>query len=297
MSEIDDMTLFAAVVKANGFTRAAAITGTPTATLSRRISALEENLGEQLLIRTTRSLQLTEAGRVFYRYCENIAAQHEQARNALIDLRKEPAGHLCIAATFGSDQRWGGQLVASFLTRYPKISLEALLLPEQYDLEALEFDIAMIHGKKPETRHIIRCIGDSTMMLCASPEYLARNDIPTHPDDLYSHTLIDCRLFNRSDILPARLADYFKQPRVICNELISARQIALDGGGIAILPEIAIARHISAAELQPVLPSLQFPLPLWLVMPANRINTRKVEVVLSFFFSEARLSAPWQYRE
>lgn len=297
MSELDDMALFAAVVKANGFTRAAAAIGTPTATLSRRISALEEKLGEQLLIRTTRSLQLTEAGRVFYGYCEKVVAQHEQARNALIDLRKEPVGHVCIAATFGSDLSWGSQLATLFLSRYPKISLEAILLPEQYDLNTLDFDVAMIHGTRPETRHLTRSIGDSTMTLCASPEYLARHGIPTQPDDLQSHSLIGCRLFTRHNILPTALADYFRQPRIICNELIIARQFALDGGGIAILPHVGINRHIAAADLQPVLPQLQFPLPMWLVMPANRANTRKVEVMINFFLSEARLSAPWHYRE
>lgn len=295
MIALDDMVLFAAIVKAKGFSRAAEATGIPVATLSRRLAALEARLGEQLLRRTTRNMHLTEAGKIYHGYCETIIAQAEQASQALVDLREEPIGQLSLAGTFGSDISWGGQLISDFLQRYPRISIDATMLPEVFDIDALEFDIMFIHGRKPATRHEVHSIGEVPMMLCASPAYLARKGVPADEDALATHDIILCRAFTDPLFLPGVLHSALENCRLKCNEVIIARQSALDGCGIAWLPEVVVNSYLASGALQTLLPTLTYSLPLWLVIPANRLGMRKVAVLLQHFMSWAKVSAPWRF--
>lgn len=295
MMALDDMAVFAAIVKAKGFSRAAEVTGIPVATLSRRLAALEARLGEQLLRRTTRTMHLTEAGKLYHGYCETIIAQAEQATQALIDLREEPVGRLSLAGTFGSDISWGGQLISDFLQRYPQISIEANMLPEVFDLDTMEFDIAFVHGRKPSTRHVVHSIGEVTMILGASPSYLARKGIPEREETLTGHDIILCRPFTDPLYLPPVLQSSLKTCRLKCNEIIIARQSALDGCGIAWLPDVVVGHHLANGSLQTVLPAVTLSLPMWLIIPANRLTTRKVAVLLQHFMSWAKVSAPWRF--
>ncbi|MCG8673621.1 MAG: LysR family transcriptional regulator [Pseudomonadales bacterium] len=295
MTDLDDMGLFAAVIRAQSFTKAADMSGVPLSTISRRLANLEERLGVKLVERTTRKMQLTESGKIYYDYCETVVKQAEEARQALQDLRAEPEGHLVFAATVGSDDSWGTKMLSGFLQKYPKITLEAKVIPRDVDFEEVDYDLCFAHGAKPITRHMVQSLGTTTLSLCASPRYLAGIGVPTSIDDLVNYDFIGCDTFSWDEYRPTGCENVTLKSRITTSEILIARKSAVDGLGVAYLPNLAMTPQIKNGELQLILPEYKYDLPAWMILPKDKKIARKLEVFVQYFLAQAESSAPWNF--
>src|SRR5262245_9215851 len=142
--DLNEMLVFARVVKTGSFTAAATELGMPKSTVSRKVSELEQRLGSRLLQRTTRKLSLTDVGRTYYEYCARIASEVEDAERAVTNLQETPRGLLRVTA--GLNAAYLGPIVSDYLARYPEVQLEILCTGRTVDLVEERFDIGIRAG-------------------------------------------------------------------------------------------------------------------------------------------------------
>src|SRR5882757_1465043 len=142
--DLNEMLVFARVIHAGSFTKAAAELGMPKSTVSRKVSELEERLKARLLNRTTRKLSLTDVGRTYYDYCVRIASEIEDAERAVSSLQETPRGLLRVTAPVNAG--FLAPIVAGFLGRYPEVRLELYCTGRRVDLIEERFDLGIRAG-------------------------------------------------------------------------------------------------------------------------------------------------------
>lgn len=297
MPHLDDMALFAAVVRAGSFTAAANQLELPLSTVSRRIALLEKTLETRLLERTTRTQKLTEAGQVYFQHCRQLVAQAEEAGRALQRLKQEPSGHLRMAMPFSVDDSWATTVISSFLAKYPKISLEAHLRPGALDPDDETMDVLFGYGARPETHHPVIPLGTPTISLFASPRYLQRAGVPQVPADLAQHEMVRLTTLPMEVYAPESLHGLSLNYRMITNELLMARLTCIDGLGIAWLPQISCQRFVRDGSLVPLMPEHQFALPLWLIYRSASRSTPKVALLAEHLMGILGAQGAWEALE
>lgn len=191
MAQLDDMALFVEVARTKNFRRAAKALGMPNSTLSRRITAMEADLGLRLLHRTTRKIELTEAGQFYFDRCERIVEQARLAHEAIGDFRTEPAGRLRVSLPVDFATTYLAPLIAEFSRTYPAIDFELDLAPRNIDLVAEPFDVAIRMRAQPDSHLVARLLAQLRPHIYASPGYLEHAGEPVTPVDLSRHTFID----------------------------------------------------------------------------------------------------------
>ncbi|MES2322879.1 MAG: LysR family transcriptional regulator [Pseudomonadota bacterium] len=285
--EPNDLLLFARIVEAGSFSRAAERVDLPKSTVSRRISLLEAKLGERLLQRTTRKLMLTEFGASLLEHARKVVDEVEAA-GALVQHRQlAPSGKLRISMPGDFANLGMTFMLSKFMERYPAITLELDLSPRRVDLVGENFDIAIRMGDLPDDSSLnARRVVIEKIALYASPSYIARRGLPEMPDDLEKHDLL-C-LASRSGgaqswqltrgktvwhrELPARLA---------ANSPDLLARIACDGAGIAASSDLFAEAHVAKGELVRVLPEWSLPeVSGWAVFPGRRLMPAKTRAFL-----------------
>src|SRR5690349_7158400 len=178
---LNDMALFVEVVKANGFRHAAEAVGIPNSTLSRRISALEKSIGLRLLHRTTRKIELTEAGQLYFERCKRIVDEARLAHEQLGDMLAQPSGTLRVSLPVDFAVTYLAPLIVEFADMYPGISFDFDLTPRRVDLVSEPYDVAIRIGESGSSQLIARTLASLTPYLYASPRYLERAGEPGKP--------------------------------------------------------------------------------------------------------------------
>lgn len=191
MDFLNDMALFVEVAKVMSFRQAAEKAGVPSSTLSRRISALEKTIGLRLLHRTTRKIELTEAGQIYYQRCRRIVEEARLAHDQLTAMLEQPSGVIRASLPVDFATQFLTPLFAEFTAVYPQIRFELDLTPRTVDLVTEPFDIAIRIGRLPDSQLIARQLTQFNARLYASPNYLARYGTPATPQDLVQHECID----------------------------------------------------------------------------------------------------------
>ncbi len=297
MLSLDDMAIYAAVVRAGSFTAAARALDQPLSSVSRRVQQLETALGTQLLERTTRSLRVTEAGEVFYLHCQQLVAQAEEAERALQRLKQEPSGHLRMALPFSVDDSWATAVLSGFLAKYPKISVEATLRPGGVDPDDETMDVVFSFGARPETHHPVIPLGTPHIGLFASPRYLQRAGVPQSPADLSQHEMVRLTTLPMEVYSPPLLQGLTLNYRVTTNELLMARLTCADGLGIAWLPLVSCQRLAKQGTVVPLMPERHYPLPLWLIYRSASRSTPKVALLAEHMMSLLGSPGAWDALE
>ncbi|MFF0950138.1 LysR substrate-binding domain-containing protein [Rhizobium leguminosarum] len=239
MLDLNDIMIFARVIEAGSFTAAARLLGMPKTTVSRRIAALEHELGVRLLQRTTRSLNLTDAGRLYYEESSQALRTIEDANLRLAEARAEPSGTIRISAPVGFGGHFLQDAIFDFLAAYPKSKVELRLTDDRLNLVENGIDLAFRTGVLEDPTLIARKLGSTHRILCASAEYLARCGTPDHPDDLARH---DCVIAGQSAQAQWLLQGPHGQEtiavsgRFAANEMLAVMAAAIAGYGIAQLP-------------------------------------------------------------
>jgi DNA-binding transcriptional LysR family regulator len=185
---------FVAVAENLSFTRASRRLDRDATVLSRRLSSLEKRLGVRLVERTTRTVVLTEAGRLYLTRARAILDALKEADLEAASLATgEPRGHLRIALPSSFGRMWLAPVIAQFLAAHPRITIEAEFSDRLVDVVGERFDLAVRLGELTDSRLVARKLCSRRRLLCAALPYLERNGTPQHPEELTAH---DCLIFN-----------------------------------------------------------------------------------------------------
>ncbi len=295
---LDDMRLFSKVAEAQSFTAAARLLGMPKQTLSRRVAELEQELGVQLLLRTTRRLHLTDVGAAYAVRCGEIVRIAEEANHAVTDTRQVPKGVLRVTADPVFGEAFVTGLIVEYANRWPEVQVEAVLTRRHVNLLEEGFDVAFRIGKVDDPALSATRLGPARVRYCASPAYLERRGVPSSPEELHQH---ECILVV-SEGAPMRWP--FRGPkgdmlvpvsgRLRFNSFAMAHAAALQGLGIAIFPEFACADDIQHGRLVPVLEDSGVDVgAVWLVHPTHRYLTARVRTFIELALQRLAHEPPW----
>ncbi|MBC7991774.1 MAG: LysR family transcriptional regulator, partial [Rhizobacter sp.] len=186
--EPNDLLLFARVVDEGSFSRAGERLGLPKSTVSRRMAALETQLGERLLLRTTRKLNLTDFGHSVLEHARHVADEVEAAALLAQHRQVEPSGRLRVSMPGDFASMILGRVLADFIERYPSISLELDLSPRRVDLIGENFDVALRMGElRDDATLAARRMATFSHGLYAAPSYLQKRGVPPEPEALMEH--------------------------------------------------------------------------------------------------------------
>lgn len=295
--DLNEMAIFVHVVEAGSFTGAAKNLGLPKSTVSRKITQLEERLGVRLIQRTTRSLRLTDTGNAYYNHCARILSEIEEANIAVTQMQSTPTGTLRITAPvlFGSTVL--SSLVAEFMDQHPQVMVDLVLSDQRLDLVQEGIDVAFRIGQLEDSSLIGRYLGDVRAILCASPEYLERHGMPSHPEQLHEHRLLTGSQWLQWPMNGPQEEQYTVQvkPRLQVNDFASLYALTLSGAGISPVPMLIAAPAIRAGNLVPVLCDWPFEAsPIHALYPSNRHLSAKVRSFVDFVIDSIRPNPPWE---
>ncbi|EOE5519650.1 LysR family transcriptional regulator, partial [Cronobacter turicensis] len=282
--QLQDMALFALVAETGSFTAAAQKAGLPKSSVSQRISQLEAHVGLRLLNRTTRTLSLTFAGEHYLVHCREMLDASERADLAVQRLRDNPSGRLRITSPAGIGATLLARMNAEFLARYPDITLEVFISDDVRDLVMEGFDVALRTGKPQDSSLIGRKIGHCPRYLLASPAYLAQHPPLTHPAQLAEHRVIVHRawtewLLQRDRELYRCLLNQMHQT----DNLLYARESALAGAGVTLLPAFLLDDTLKQGALINILPEWTVTgNDLYLVYPGRKLNAPALVSYINF---------------
>ena len=295
--EPNDLLLFARVADAGSFSRAAVAAGLPKSTLSRRIAALEAQLGERLLLRTTRRLAVTDFGHGVLEHARQIAADVEAAAALAQHRQAEPSGRLRVSMPSDFGNVVLGQRLADFIARHPAIELELDLSPRRVDLVGENFDVALRMGDLPDDATLAaRRLAVFSHGLYAAPAYLKRRGAPPEPEALMEHDALRL-LDRRGEPVRWRLTrgesswEGMPPGRATANAPELLLRLARAGAGITGIADHFAEPYVRSGELVAVLPDWQLPpAAAWAVFPGRRLMPARTRVFLDAL--QAEFSGP-----
>lgn len=295
--EPNDLLLFARVVDAGNLTRAAERLGVPKSTVSRRIAALEAQLGERLLLRTTRKMSVTDLGLAVLEHARRVD-EDVQAASALAQHRQSaPSGRLRVTMAGDLANLLLAPLMADFLARHPLVTLEVDLSSRLVDLIGENFDLALRMGELSDDASLAaRRIAVFASGLYAAPAYLKKHGQPANPDALLKHRVLHARSqsgepFAWRLVSGSRHWQGVPPTAALINSPGSLLQLALSGAGITMAHDQFAAPHVNRGALVRVLPKWHFvPTPMWAVFPGRRLMPARTRAFIDALLE--RLGGP-----
>jgi DNA-binding transcriptional LysR family regulator len=289
MNRTETLALFVKAVETGSLSRAARASGVSLPSVSRRLTTLEERIGTRLLIRTTRSLALTEAGRVYYEHAKQMLADLDGVEASLLADAAEPVGRVSVRAPTLFGRAFVLPLLARFLADNPRVQLDVTLLDRDFNLVAEGIDLAIQIGSLPDSRLIVRRLGSLLWVMSAAPAYLERRGIPTIPKDLMQH---DCLVFTQPGYewrfrKDGRSLSLQVPARMRANNLDAVVEAAVAGAGVVYAPAWQVHEHVTAGRLQAVLRDYEVPpLPINALLSHRRLLSSKVRTLIEFLASQ-----------
>ncbi len=297
MDRFGALRVFTQVVESESFARAAERLRMSTSAVSRHVAELEAHLQNRLLNRTTRRVTLTEAGRAFYERSVQLLQDLEEAENEAARSARLPRGTLKVSTSVNFGVRHTTPAITGFLERYPDLSFDISLSDRIVDLVEEGVDVAIRIGSVGSDSVVARRLGETLVVPCASPEYLARHGAPRAPEELASH---NCLTYEYG---PARnqwrFVDSDGRERVarVTGNLHSNNgdllaEAAAQGAGIVYQPTFIVGDAVRAGRLVPLLQDFQAPpLPIYAVYPSRKHLSAKVRLFIDFLverFAESK---------
>lgn len=293
MDQLRALRYFSKVAETGSFTRAAEEFSVPPSSLSRRVAALEDSLGATLLKRSTRAVQLTEIGQLYFQQVKDILYSLEQANEAVRSYQAEPIGQLCISAMTGFGERLVLPLLDEFKALYPDITLDISLSDAVSNLGRDGVDIAIRGGYAPNERVQAVRLMDNEFIPVASPEYLQEMGTPVNAHELTRHR----GLFYRTPTGPSpwlceidgEWRDFAGIPAAVSNHGSWLGDLAVKGCGIMMAPRWSLAEYLDSGQLQelffdpPLRVSRNANLAIYLLYQKQQYAVPKVKVAVDFF--------------
>jgi len=287
VDRIECMRAFVEAVKANGFAAAARTLDVPRSKVSKQIQSLEEALGVQLLMRTTRSLHLTSAGSEYFEAARDILAAIDEAEQRAQAGTGELKGLLRINAPMSFGIRVLAPLVPAFNAQHPAVELEVVLADQVVDPIQGGFDVTVRIASLPDSSLAARTIMPAPRLLVAAPAYLQRAGTPRAPADLESHAFLEYGYPGSGSTLLLARGNESARVRTagpLCANNGDMLAIAAEAGmGITLLPAFIVGEAVEAGRLVPVLADWRAPpIAVNAVFPSARRMPQKARAFIDF---------------
>jgi len=299
-NDLNNLYFFARVVDFGSYTAAAEALGLQTSKLSRRVGALERELGVRLLNRTTRRLSLTEAGRTFHGHCLALIAEAEAAKDAISQTLSSPRGVVRVSCPTGLLQGGVAEILARYLSAQPQVRIALEATNRRVDVVDEGIDIAIRVRVPPleDSDLAMRSFGPSQMILVASPALVAARGQPQALADIARMPTLSMGAAGKEHSwrfvdADSKSAELIHSPRLSTDDLYTLRHAAICGVGVACLPTLLVAGDLSGGALVRLLPSLSaLSGVVHAVFPSRRGMVPAVRSLLDHL-SEGFAANPW----
>lgn len=298
MSRYEEIEAFVRTIEAGSFTQAAKQLGVTKSAMSRRLSDLEARLGTQLVLRTTRSLSLTESGEALFQRAVNLLADWDEAEAVSTSANRALSGRIRLAAPLSFGVAYLGPALTDFLKVNPDIDFDIDFSDRQVDLISEGIDLAIRIGQLTDSGLIARKVAPVRMIAAASPSYLEAHGIPKNADALKNHQ--ELRYTNRSRkgwdyIAPdGSKGSLEMRTRLQANNGDFLTNAAIAGEGIVIQPTFIMCDAIRAGQLDVILPDYIWPdISAYAVYPPTRHLSLRVRTFVDFLVDRFSGTPPW----
>src|ERR1700726_423330 len=287
MDKLTSIRAFTRVVQQGSFAAAARDLRLSRSAVSKYVIELEQEIGSQLLVRTTLSASPTEKGQAYYERCLAILGDLEEADLAVARLQSEPRGLLRVNAPMSFGTLHLGRAVADFMEKYLELQIQLILSDQQIDPVQEGFDVTLRIADLPSSSLVARKIAPAARVVCAAPSYLARRGIPGHPNDLRDH---DCLAYgylatgNQWKLTGPDGDHWIHIPWTlgrINGEVL--REAVVKGRGIALLRSFIVGADLQEGSLRSILTDYAAPeISLYAIYPPTRHLSVKVRAFIDF---------------
>ena len=288
MDKFERMRAFVQVVNSGGFAAAAREMGVSRSAVNKLVIALENDLGVQLLHRSTRVVTPTETGLAFHERCVEILASLDDAERSITQMHEQPKGRLRMNAPMSFGTLHLAPVLADFLVQYPDLQVQLTLSDRFVDPIEEGFDITVRIAKPQASASlIVHPLIAAPRVLCAAPSYLATHGTPTQPNELHHHSCLhygQLAIEDQWTLIGADGEQTISVHGVLCsNNGEVLRDAAIRGLGITLLPLFIVGQDLQQGKLQIILPDYHPPeLSISLIYPVNRHLSTKVRLLVDF---------------
>ena len=299
MDRFDAIRAFAQVVESGSFAKAAERLGLSTSAASRHVAELESHLQTRLLNRTTRRVSLTESGRAFYERSVQLLADLEEAEQEASSAAVVPRGTIRLTTSVNFGVRHLAPAIAEFLAAHREVRFDVSLSDRIVDLVEEGFDLAIRIGPPGADNLVARKLGETRLVPCASPEYLARRGAPRAPEELGRHDCFSYEYVNPRNLWRFRDRAGNEHAVRIAGRLHSNNgdllaEVAARGAGIVFEPAFIVGPDVRAGRLVPLLQDYEAPpLPIYAVYPSRKHLSAKVRRFVDFLVARYANAQDW----
>ena len=299
--ETDALRLFVMAAEKLNISAAGRALGMAPAVSSAKLAKLEQNLGSELLHRTTRKVSLSLEGADFLPFAREIIAQEEAALAALGKQTATISGTLRFAAPSSFAQLYIAPILPEFLEQHPNLTLDLRLSDVPFDLIEGSYDLALRNAPLVDTSLKGRKLADDQRILCAAPHYLDTHGVPETPADLSDHHLMAFQNRQPRSLIGSSGENAVFDPASSKGQLIiddgqSQVRATLAGAGISLNARWSVHEHLKSGGLMRVLPDYEASEEnvLWLIYPKSNVLSPKVRVFIDFLVAEIGANPPWE---
>lgn len=290
MDTFKSICVFAKIVEYGSLTAAAVDMDISTAMVSKHLKHLESYFGARLFQRTTRSLKLTEEGRLYYEHCHATLTKMDELRATVGNAKRPPSGTLRIAVPPLAEIAHLRTVIPTYVSNFPQVTLDVVYADGVPNLIEDSFDLALhVAESLPNSSMISRRLAPVKYVVCASPDYLLAAGRPAVPQDLNHHLVLthsswgDACVFRRHGDQQAIKLDR----HMFLHSHVLAKRLVEDGLGIAILPAEAVAAHIAEKRLEVLFADYQLPERyLYVIYPSRKHLPAKVRAFIDVLAAE-----------
>ncbi|MFT5591942.1 MAG: DNA-binding transcriptional LysR family regulator [Oceanicoccus sp.] len=270
MDQLHLMTVFVAVAELRGFAPASRQLHMSPPAVTRAVAALEKKVGVKLLARTTRFVKTTEAGQRYLADAKRILHEVERANEAVMGVHLEPKGLLRVTAPVLFGQKNVLPVVVQYLNDYPQTKVDCVFVDRVVNLLEEGFDVGVRIGHLADSTMNARLVGQVSLQLVASPEYIAVNGLPNSPQDLSNHTLIASSFGDMSYDWHFHLNKQPSSIRIAPTLIVNTNQAAINAAkqnlGISRVLSYQVGEELKQGKLKTILTQFQLPtLPVHIV--------------------------------
>lgn len=292
MTDYNEVAIFVQIVDCGSFSAAARKLKLPVTNISRKLSQLEDRLGQRLLNRTTRKMSLTEAGKIYYEHCRTIADMVQGANNALTHAQEEPQGLLRIGSTIAFTEAILNQALIDFLAKYPKVTLEVLTQNTQVNIIDAAIDATFRIGDLIDESMMAIALGNIDYVLCASNKYLEAAPTIKTPDDITQHQTVG---LSQNIMKPWRFykknQEELVKPnhKILYNDISLAAYAVSQGVGLGYLPWVCVRPYVEMGKISILMNDWSaISRPVHLIYPSKRNLSRNMRSFIDIVVPQIR---------
>lgn len=299
MDRLASIQVFAQVVETGSFAKAADRLGLSTSAASRHVAELEGHLQTRLLNRTTRRVSLTESGRAFYERAVQLLGDLAEAEQEASSAAVVPRGTIRLTTAINFGVRHIAPAIAEFMGRHPEVRFDVSLSDRVVDLVEEGFDLAIRIGSPGGDNLVARKLGETRLVPCASPDYLAKHGAPKTPEELERHNCLTYEYVSPRHVWRFRDRSGAERSVRVAGRLHSNNgdllaEAAAQGAGIVFEPAFIVGPEVRAGRLVPLLQEfVPAPVPIYALYPSRKHLSAKVRGFVEFLVERFAHAQDW----